>query len=183
MDGSELRSLGHAWYAKILLMHIRLKAKLGIGGPEMDPDVVERRLGVPATNRFRVGETTRGGHVRDAGGCVWETASESTRDSDPLVQSLLAPFRPLERVRQLADEMHGWIFVEVVGYVDGDVSPMNSSDYGFISPAYELSRQSVADLAILGSSYSVDQYIGIDERPDADRTDDERTDSWYWGDP
>src|SRR5258708_37943787 len=98
-------------------MHIRLKAKLGIGGPEVDPDVVERRLGVPASHRYRVGETTPMGNVRDAGGCLWETAYESTRDSDPLVQRLLAPFRPLERVRRLADELHGSVFVEVVGYV------------------------------------------------------------------
>jgi hypothetical protein len=157
-------------------LHIRLKAKLGIGGPEVDPDVVERRLGVPASHRSRVGETTPGGNVHDAGGCVWETAYESTRESDALVQRLLAPFRPLERLRQLADELHSEFFVEVVSYVDGDIFP---SDVGFVSPTYALSPTSVADLAALGATYSVDQYIRIDRRPDDDRPDDERTDSWF----
>jgi hypothetical protein len=162
-------------------MQIRLKAKLGIGGPTLDPDVVERQVGVKPIRRYRLGEQTRGGLTRDAGGCLWETELESTKNTDALVQRLLETLRPLERLRQLADESDGWVFVEVVSYVNGDVSPHDAGDFAFQSPAYELSSKSVADLAALGASYGVDQYIDLDRRPEDERPDDERTDSWAWG--
>lgn len=124
-------------------MQIRLKAKLGIGGPALDPDLVESRVGRAPVSSL---SGRRGNARRIVSGrrcCLWETDIESTRDSDALVQLLRATLRPLERLRRLADENEGWIFVEVVGYVDGDVSP--NGDLGFHSPAYELSPTTIAD--------------------------------------
>jgi hypothetical protein len=146
----------------------------------LDPVAAASHLGVPVSESGQAGETIRPGLVRQRSFCEWAIGSESTYEWEPLLARLLDRLRPLERVRDVALVFDAEVYVSVISEIYGDFSP-DRNDFGATTPAHHLSRALLADLATVGASIDIDEYILIDERQDADRPERERLSVWDWG--